>query len=55
MKKPDYVMKIMASWMKLYGLEGARTRRYLIDRSVTKETNQFTYQQPFRIYFRYRH
>ena len=30
MKEPDYVMKIMASWMTLDELEGARTRRYLI-------------------------
>ena len=27
MKEPDYVMKVMASWMTLNNLEGARTKR----------------------------
>ena len=43
MKEPYYLMKIVASWMTLDELEGARTRRYFIDISGTKETNQFTY------------
>ena len=34
--KPDYVMKIMASWMTLDELEGARTRRHFVDRIGTK-------------------
>ena len=55
MKEPDYVMKIMASWMTRDALEGAGTRRYFKDRSGTKETNQFTYRQPFGIHFRYIH
>ena len=55
MKEPDYVMNIMVSWMTLDELEGAKTRRYFIDRSGTKETKQFTYRQPFGIHFRYRH
>ena len=55
MKLPDYVMKIMASWMTLDELEGVRSRQYFIDRNGTKETNQFTYQHPFGINFRYRH
>ena len=38
MKYPDYVMKIVASWITLDELEGARTRRYFIDSSGTKET-----------------
>ena len=55
MKDPDYVMKIVASWITLDELEGARTRRYFIDSSGTKETKQFTYRQPYGISFRYRH
>ena len=55
MKYPDYVMKIMASWMTLDVLDGASTRRYFLDRSGTKDTKQFTYRQPFGINFRYRH
>ena len=55
MKDPDYVMKIMASWMTLDGLEGARTRRYFIDINGTKETKHFTYRKPFGIHFRYIH
>ena len=38
MKEPGYVMKIMVSWMALDELEGARTRRYFIDISGTKDT-----------------
>ena len=36
MKEPDYLMKIMASWMTLDELEGARTRRHFVDRIGTK-------------------
>ena len=54
MKELDYVMKIMASWMTLDKLEGARTRRDFIDSSEMKETKQFTYRQPFGIHLRYR-
>ena len=53
MKEPDYVMKIIAGWIKLDILEGARIRRYFIDSSGTKETKQFTYRKPFGINFRY--
>ena len=55
MKDPDYVMKIMASWMKIDELEGARTRIYLIESSGVNDIKQFKYRQMFRIYFRYRH
>ena len=48
-------MKIMASWVALDDLEGAKTRRYFIDSSVTEETKQFTYWQLFRLHFRYIH
>ena len=44
MKEPDYVMKIMASWMTLGELDGTRTRIYFIDSSGKKETKQFTYR-----------
>ena len=49
-KEPDYVMKILASWMTLDDLEGARTLKDFIDSSGMKDTNQFVYQQPFRIH-----
>ena len=55
MKETDYVMKIMASWMTLDKLEGARTGGYFIDISGTKDMKQFTYWQPFWIHFRYKH
>ena len=42
MKEPDYFMKIMASCMTLDELEDAKTRRYVIDRRLTKKTKQFT-------------
>ena len=54
MKEPDYVMKMMASWMKIDELEGARKRRDFIDSSGTKDTQQFTYWKTFGINFRYR-
>ena len=55
MKDPDYVMKIMASWVMIDELEGARTRGYFIDSSRKKEANQFTYWKPFLFHFRYLH
>ena len=55
MKDPDYVMKIVASWMTLDESEGAKTRRYFTDRIGTKETKNLTYRQPFGIHFRHRH
>ena len=48
-------MKIMAIWMTIDKLEGARTRPDFIDSNGMKETKQFTYGHPFRINFRYRH
>ena len=54
-KYTDYVMNIMASWLTLHELEGAKTRRDFIDRSRTKETKKFKYRNPFGIHFRYRH
>ena len=55
MKEPNYVIKIMASWMTLNELEGAETKRDFINRSGTKEKNQFKNRQPSGIHFRYRH
>ena len=53
MKDLDYVMKIMASWMKIYELEGKKTRRDFIESSGTKETKYSTYRQLFGFHFRY--
>ena len=47
MKYPDYVIKIMASWVILDELEVARTRKYFIDGNDTKDMKLFTYRQPF--------
>ena len=47
----DYVMKILASWMTLDELEGARKRTYFIESSRKKDTKKFTYRQPFGIHF----
>ena len=55
MKEPDYVINTMVSWTTLDELEGANTRKHFIDRSRMKETNQFTYCQPFEILFWYRY
>ena len=55
MKDPDCVMRIMASWMTLDELEGARTRIYFIDSSRTKGKKQFTHRQINGIHFRYIH
>ena len=53
MKDTDYAMNIMESWMILDELEGARTRRYFIDSSGTKDMKQFTYRHTFGVHFRY--
>ena len=54
MKKLDYIMKIMTSWMKIDELEGARTRRDFTESSGTKDTEQFKYRHQFGLYLRYR-
>ena len=48
-------MKIMASWMTLDYLQGARTIRGFIDSSGKKQTSKFTYRNPFGLNFKYRH
>ena len=55
MKEPDYLMIMMASWIKLNELEGARTRRYFIHSGGIKYTNHLTYRQTFGTHFRYIH
>ena len=55
MKEPDYVIKIMASWITLDELEGAKTKRALIESSGMKETKEFIYWKPFGLHFRYKH
>ena len=55
MKEPEYVMKIMASWMTIDELEGAKTRRSFIDSSEMNNTKQFTCPQPLGLHFKYRH
>ena len=55
MKEPGYVMKIMAIWMTLDELEGAKTIRDFIGSSGTKEKKLFMYPQPFGLHFKYRH
>ena len=48
-------MKIMEILMALDGVEGTKTIRDFIESSGTKETNSFTYWQPFEIKFGYIH
>ena len=54
MKEPDYVMKLMASWMTLNYLVGENTKRDWKDNGV-RNLKQFVYKQPFGMHFRYRH
>ena len=51
MNDPDYAMKVLASWMTIDELEGARKREYFIDSSGKKDTKKFTYRQPIGIHF----
>ena len=55
MEDQDYVMNIMASWMKTDWLEGAKAKKDIMEIIVMKEAKQFTYRQIFRIHFKYRH
>ena len=54
-KEPDYVMKIMASWMTLDELEGANTKRVYKGANGQTMSTTFKYRQPFGLHFRYRH
>ena len=53
-KYPNYVMKIMISWMTLDELEGANTKRNYKGRDGESLVKIFKYQQPFGFHFRYR-
>ena len=54
-KETNYVMKIMDIWMALGKLEVSKSKRDFICISVSKETKHCTYQQTYRIFFKYRH
>ena len=54
-KEPEYVMKIMATWMTLEELDGADTRREYKGRDGESLTRLFKYCQPYGLHFRYRH
>ena len=54
-KDPEYVMKIMATWMTLEELDGADTRREYKGRDGESLARLFKYGQPFGLHFRYRH
>jgi hypothetical protein len=54
-KEPDYVMKIMATWMTLDELPEANTRRDYIGRDGQSLVKLFKYRQPFGLHFRYCH
>ena len=49
MEYPYCVMKIMASWMTLYELDGTKKRIDFIYISGTNQTKHFKYRHPFRI------
>ena len=55
MKDPDYVTKIMVSWMTLDKTEGIRARSYFIDTNGTEDKKQFKHRKGFGIHFRYIH
>ena len=54
-KEPEYVMKIMATWITLEELDGADTRWEYKGRDGESLTRLFKYRQPFGLNFRYRH
>ena len=51
-KEPQYVMKIMATWITLEELDGADTRREYKGRDGQSLTRLFNYRQPFGLKFR---
>jgi hypothetical protein len=54
-KEPDYVMKIMATWMTLDELDDAPTRREYKNADGQLVVKAFKYRMPFGLHFRYRH
>ena len=54
-KEPEYVMKIMATWMTLEELDRADTRQEYKGRDGESLTRIFNYRQPFDLQFLYLH
>ena len=54
-KEPEYVMKIMATWMTLEELDGADTRREYKGWDGESLARLFKYCQPFGLNFQYSH
>jgi hypothetical protein len=54
-KEPDYVMKIMATWMTLDELEDHPTRREYKGPNGQTVVKTFKYRMPFGLHFQYRH
>ena len=54
-EEPEYVMKIMATWMTLEELDGADNRLEYKGRDGEFLASIFKYRQPFGLHFRYRH
>ena len=54
-KEPEYVMKIMATWMTLEELDGADTRREYKGWDGQSLARLFKYRQLFGLHFHYRH
>ena len=51
-KKPNYVMKVMLSWMTLEELEGGKIHRiYNSTLSGEPVIKRFKYRQPFGLHF----
>ena len=53
-KEPEYVMKILATWISLEDLDGADTRQEYKGRDGESLTSLFKYRQPFGFHFHYR-
>ena len=51
-KEPEYVMKIMATWVTLEDLDGADTRREYKGRDGESLARLSKYRQPFGLHFR---
>ena len=54
-KEPEYVMKIMATWMTLEELDGEDTRQEYKGWDGQSLARLLKYRQPFGFHFRYRH
>ena len=54
-KDPDYVMKVVASWMTLDELEVDNMKRSYKGRDGQSLVKKITYWKPFGFQFRYHH